>query len=104
MGYFKRFTDFCSGFSAFTAIMFLFRRYMTYKFEDDVLGIREKLKIFFAEDINEKNHWMLLLAIVFILSVIGGRVLSRYPHLATVFTVPPLLVSLHMVKAELIED
>lgn len=104
MGYFKRFTDFCSGFSAFTAIMFLFRRYMTYKFEDDVLGIREKLKIFFAEDINEKNHWMLLLAIVFILSVIGGRVLSRYPHLATVFTVPPLLVSVDMVKAELIEE
>ena len=63
MGYFKRFTDFCSGFSAFTAIMFLFRRYMTYKFEDDVLGIREKLKIFFAEDINEKNaHKMAELA------------------------------------------
>ena len=45
MGYFKRFTDFCSGFSAFTAIMFLFRRYMTYKFAEDELGIKyERLR------------------------------------------------------------
>ena len=104
MGYFKRFTDFCSGFSAFTAIMHLFRKYMTYNFEDDVLGIREKLKIFFVDPLNEKNLWMLILAIAFIASVLGGRVLSRYPHLATVFTVPPLLIAVDMVRAQLIDE
>lgn len=104
MTYFKKFTDFCSGFAAFTALIYLFRRFMTFKFEDAELGIIDKMKLFLSRTAQPEYYMMFMLAITLIISVIGGRVFARLPFIAAVFCVPPLLMSVDMVYSELIKE
>lgn len=104
MTYFKKFGDFCSGFSAFTALMYLFRQYMMFDFKDEELKILEKAKIFFSPTANPPYYAMLILAAVFVLSVIGGRVFARLPYVAIVFCVTPLMMTVYMIKANLIAE
>lgn len=104
MSYFKKFADFCSGFSAFTAVMYLFGKYMMFDFGEEELGMKDKLGVFFSKMISVQNHMMLILAIAFIVSVIAGRIFARLPYVAVIFVVPPMLLSVDMIKAELIEE
>ena len=104
MSYFKKFGDFCSGFSAFTALIYLFRQFMTFDFGEETLGMIEKLKLFFSKTAQFQNYCMLVLATTFVLSVIGGRVFAKLPYLAIVFCLPPIGVSIYMIRAELISE
>ena len=60
--------------------------------------------MFFSESTNVQNHMMLVLATVFAISIIGGRVFARLPYIAVIFSVPPMLLTVDMIKAELIEE
>lgn len=104
MGYFKKFSDFCSGFAAFTALIYLFRQYMSHSFEDLEGGMTEKIKLFFSQTDNIRNHTMLILALTFTLSVIGGRLLARFPHVSVIFCIPPLLLTADMIRSSLIDE
>lgn len=104
MTYFKKFTDFCSGFAAFTALIYLFRRFMTFKFEDAEIGFVEKIKLFFSHTAQLEHYMLLLLVVAFIVSVICGRIFARLPFIAIVFCIPPLLISVDMVHAGLIKE
>lgn len=104
MTYFKKFTDFCSGFAAFTALIYLFRRFMTFKFENTELGFIDKIKLFLSRTAQLEYYMMLCLAIALAVSVICGRIFARLPFIATVFCVPPLLMSVDMVQAGLIKE
>ena len=46
MSNFKRFTDICAGFAAFTAAMFFFCAYMGYDFKE-IESMKEKIKFFY---------------------------------------------------------
>lgn len=104
MTYFKKFGDFCSGFAAFTAIIYLFRRFMSHDFGKEPLGLLEKIKIFFDKMQNINYHLLLLLALTLIISVIAGRLLARLPYLSVLFCLPPMLVTVYMIRANLIEE
>ena len=105
MSYFRKFSDFCSGFSAFMALIYLFRQFMTYSFpEEEVEGMKDKLKLFFSKDSEYDNLLLLILAGFFVLSVVAGRVFARYPHISLVFTVPPIVMTADMIKAEYIKE
>lgn len=104
MSYFRKFSDFCSGFSAFMTLIYLFRQFMVFSFADEVEGIREKLKMFFSKEEQYVNHLLLILAALCILSVIMGRVFARYPHISLVFTAFPVVMMAHMIRAEYIKE
>ena len=104
MTYFKKFGDFCSGFAAFTALIYLFRRFMSYDFGEEPLGMLEKIKMFFDKMQNINYHLLLILALTFVVSVIAGRVLARLPYVTVLFCLPPLLVTVYMLRASLIEE
>ena len=106
MRYFKRFTDFCSGFACFTAIIYLFRQYMTYKLGDEEaeIGLVDKLKMFFSRQTELEHYLMLMLAVMLAVSVLASVILNKLPQLTFVFSLPPLLLSLDMIKSEYIRE
>lgn len=104
MSYFRKFADFCSGFSAFMVLIYLFREFMVYSFSEEVEGIREKLKIFFSKQDNYQNLLLLIFAALCVLSVIMGRIFARYPHISLVFTVFPLVMTADMIKEKYLEE
>ena len=104
MTYFKKFGDFCSGFSAFTALIYLFRRFMSYDFGDEPLGIFEKIKLFVGKMQNIQYHLLLLLALAFVISVVAGRLLARIPYACVLFCLPPMLITVYMLRANLIAE
>ncbi len=103
MSYFKKFTDFCSGFAAFTAVMYLFRGYMKFDFDAE-LGLTDKLKLFFSRATSEQNRMLAFLAILFLLSAVCGRIFKRLPYISEAFCIFPLLLTMDMLKAGLIAE
>lgn len=104
MRYFKRFADFCTGFALFSAIIYLFREFMSNNFGEEELKITEKLKLFFDKSAELDNFMMLLLIGFFALSLAASCVFSKLPYISTLFSVPPLVLCMDMIKSERIEE
>lgn len=90
MKYFKRFTDFCAGFSAFMVAIRLFGKFMGYN-PDKAEGMPDKFKLFFAKDNLARNRAQLLLVILFIVSLVVSRVFERMPYVTMAVSVLPLI-------------
>ncbi len=104
MHYFKRFGDVCSGIAAFIGAMYLFRTFMGIKVTDEEIGLRERLKQFLSPAESPANQLMAVLVVMLALSAVAGLVLSRLPHITVIFSLPPLLLTLDMIKSGYIVD
>ena len=98
MTYFKKFTDFCTGFAAFSVLMYLFCEFMAYSPRDkegELLGAKEKLGLFFDTAKVSKDYRVLLLLILLLLLSITVACLARkLPALSFVTSLLPLSFAL----------
>ncbi len=90
MKHFKRFTDFCAGFSAVMVAISLLGKFIGYN-PQNTEGMLEKLKLFFAEDNIHRNRYQLILIIFFVLSLVVSRVFERLPYVTMAVSVLPLI-------------
>ena len=90
MKYFKRFTDFCAGFSAFMVAIRLFGKFMGYN-PEKAEGMVEKFKLFFAKDNTGRGRDQLVLIILFVVSLVVSRVFERLPYVTMAVSVLPLV-------------
>ena len=97
MRYFKRFSEFCGGFSAFYAAMFLLSEFMTYKFED-AMSMKEKLKHFFSEEPLKDYRAYLVLILLLSLSLAVSLLLPRLHAVGFAVAVVPLAHTLLMFR------
>ena len=104
MRYFKRFADFCTGFALFTMALYLFRKFMSADFPEEIEGIKEKLKFFFDKDTEVSRLLMLMMVMLLALSLAASCLLKRFPHIAAVFAVPPLALAMDMISSERIDE
>ena len=104
MGYFKRFSDFCSGFAAFTVLIYLFRQFMVFKPVGDEVGTVEKIKMFLSRTQSLERHLLFVLALMLAVSVLAGWIFKRIPFVSCVFTLPPLAFTVDLIKAEYIDE
>lgn len=89
MSYFKKFTDFCAGFAAFSGILFVFRRFMAYTPAEDI-SKKEKLKAFLGNDMpRDYRIWLALIAL-FTLALIVSLAFRRLPWVAFAASILPL--------------
>lgn len=102
MRYFKRFGDFCSGFSCFAALIWLFTEFMSSTFEEE-LAFKDKFKVFLEHNGNVERKLMLVLAAMLVISVIASVVFKRLPYVTLLFSVPTLMLSVDMVRDGYIE-
>ena len=103
MSCFKKFGGFCSGFACFAALIWLFAEFMTADFEEEI-GFKDKLKVFFEESESLANKLMLVLAVMLVISILASVVFKRIPYVTLIFSVPPLMLSVDMVKDGYIEN
>ncbi len=92
MKYFKRFTDFCAGLSAFMVAISLLGKFIGYN-PEKAEGMLEKLKLFFFADNMSKNKYQLILIILFVMSLVVSRVFERLPCVTMAVSLLPLLQS-----------
>ncbi len=108
MSYFKKFTDFCTGFAAFSAILYLFRQFMIDSPRDEngeLLSLGEKLRQFFDPEIFARDHRRYLLLIgVLILSVTVARIAKKLPAIPFVVSLIPLSLVATMCAEEAIYE
>ena len=104
MGYFKRFSDFCSGFASFTVLIYLFRQFMVFKPVGDEVGTVEKIKMFLSRTQSLERHLLFVLALMLAVSVLAGWIFKRIPFVSCVFTLPPLAFTVDLIKAEYIDE
>lgn len=90
MRYFKRFTDFCAGFSAFMVAIRLFGKFMGYN-PEKAEGMTDKFKLFFATDNLGRHRDQLLLVVFLIVSLVVSRVFERLPYITMAVSVLPLV-------------
>ena len=102
MSYLKRVGDFCSGFACFASLMWLLAEFMTY--DAGSVGLTEKLVRFFDDQYFVEHALMGALVVMLVLSVVASILLKRLPYLTLLFSVPPLVLSVDMVRSEYIED
>lgn len=89
MKYFKRFTDFCAGFSAFMVAIRLFGKFMGYN-PEKAEGFVDKFKLFFGKDSLNRSREQLMLIILFIISIVVSRVFERLPYVTMAVSILPL--------------
>ena len=95
MSNFRKFTEFCAGISAFTALMYIFRQYMSYDF-GDVEGFREKIKLFFEFSAIQDYRPYILLAALLILAIAISIIFKRLPELSFFFSALPLFYTVYL--------
>ena len=99
MTYFKRFTDFCAGFAAFSAGMYLFREFMEYTPKETV-PLLEKLKLFLSNEPRKDYNIYVGLVGLLLLSLIVSLALHRFPYVAFAVSVLPMLRIMSMFCAD----
>lgn len=102
MSYFKRFTDFCGGFVAFAAALHLIGEYMTFKLPEDELTAG-KLKVFLDVERAEGYRGYVIMAALFVLSVIIGRIFERLPYVTLAVSLLPLYQTVNLFAGGKIE-
>ena len=95
MSNFKKFTEFCAGIAAFTALMYVFRQFMAFD-PEDVESKKEKLKLFFAPEMNKDYRSHVLLAVLFIAAILCALILKRLPYVSFVFSAMPLFFAVYL--------
>lgn len=94
MSYFKKFTNFCAGFAAFSALAYVFCKFMEYMPRDaqnELLGKKQKLKLFFDTNAAEENYRLYLLLVAALLfSLAISMLLKKLPALSFTVTLLPL--------------
>ena len=104
MSYFKKFSDFCSGFACFMAVIYLFRQFMVFDVTDEKTGLFVKLKLFLSKTEKIENHLLFVLALMLLISVLAGCVFKRLPFLTLIFSLPPLALTVDLIKAEYLNE
>ncbi len=104
MSYFKKFGDFCSGLTCFIILIYLFRTFMKFKPTEEEVGLVGKLKEFLSVDSAYDKRLAAVLVIMLVLSVAVGMIFKKLPYICAVFSLPPLLLGVDMVKSEYIKD
>ena len=87
MSNFKRFTDICAGFAAFTAAMFVFCGYMGYDFKE-IESMKEKIKLFLEPE--RGYSFFIPLVLLFLFSCIFSLMFTKLPFLTVAVSVLPL--------------
>lgn len=93
MSNFKRFTDICAGFAAFSAAMYVFCRYMGYDFKE-IESMKEKIKFFLEPELG--YSFFIPLILLFLFSCIFSLIFTRLPYLTVAVSVLPLAYTLIM--------
>ncbi len=99
MTYFKRFTDFCAGFAAFSAGMYLFREFMEYT-PKETLSLLEKAKLFLSNEPRKDYAVYVGLVGLLLLSLLVSLALHRFPTVAFAVSVLPMLRIASMFAAD----
>ncbi len=104
MSYFKKFTALCSGFAAFMTAIYMFRRFMMLDKSEEEQGLLERIKLFVSKEEAYGMYLMLVLLIMLCICVGAGVIFKKLPYLTPIFALPPLLLTLDMIKEGYIED
>ena len=105
MSGFKKFTDVCGIFAAFSATAFSFTQYMAYRPPEEVESTREKLKLFFSpKEMGKDYRSYLLLVLLILLALCVSVLLKKRPALAFPITVIPFLQAFAMMTDGKIYD
>lgn len=99
MGYFKKFTDFCCGFAAFSAIVYLLREFMAYS-PKEVESTLEKLKMFLSTSPSKDYRLYPPLIGLMLLSLTVSLTLRKFPSLPFAVSILPLLRIIFMYNDE----
>ncbi len=90
-GYFKRFGDFCAGFSIFAALLFLFRQFMIFRpAAEDAEGMGAKLILFFSEKAPREYRLYVILIALLLLSLTLSALLKKLPSVTFAVSLLPL--------------
>ena len=103
MKYCKRVTDFFAGFTAFSAIMYLFCEYMKYNF-NDIESTTDKLKHFFSHEPTKDYRFYLSLIALLILSCVVSIVFDKFPVVTLAVSALPMIQIIAMFDADKIYD
>ncbi|MBO5939374.1 MAG: hypothetical protein J6Q82_07795 [Clostridia bacterium] len=108
MSYFKKFTNFCAGFAAFSALAYVFCKFMEYTPRDqegELLGIKQKLRHFFdAKEVEEDYRLYLLLVGGLLLSIAIACLLKKIPSVSFATSLLPLSLVATMIADGNIAD
>ena len=109
MSYYKRFTDFCAGFAAFTSFMFVLVGFLGYDFEKattetPIETMTQKLDYFFSLIPKERYVFFLMLTILFVISLTVSLIFHRYPQFTLAISLLPLIQTFIMFDANLITE
>ena len=96
MSVFKKFTDFCGGFAAFSAIFFLFAEFMEYSPKDEPESLLQKLKMFLSDEPQFEYRPYLLLIALLVGALVISLLLRKRPYLAFGVSVLPLAYAISM--------
>lgn len=98
MSVFKKFTDFCGGIAAFSAIFYLFREFMSFQPRDEVESLIQKLKLFLSDEPQLEYRPYLLLILLFLVSLTLSLIFHRLPYLAFPVSLLPLACATDMLS------
>ncbi len=104
MRYFKKFGDFCTGFTCFIIIIYLFRSFMQLESKIEDTGLLDNLRDFFSPLTAYGNILAAVLVIMLIISVAASVIFKRIPFICPLFLLPPLLLSVDMVRSSYLTD
>lgn len=90
MGYFKKFSDFCSLFLAFWGAVFALEQFMTYKFAEDS-ELLDKICVFFSDENYKDMYGYVILVLLLLLSFVSGRLFPRSYYLSFAVSFAPLI-------------
>ncbi len=104
MSYFKKFSDFCSGFACFMALIYLFRQFMGFDVADEELGMVGKVKLFLSRTEALDRYLLFVLALMLAISVLAGCIFKKLPYLTLIFSLPPLAMAVDLIKAQYLKE
>ena len=99
MSNFRKFAQFCAGIAAFSAIMYVFRQFRSYD-PEDIESKKEKLKLFFSNEMSKDYRPLTLLAILFVLAILIEIILKRFPQICIFSSSIPLLFALSLYNGD----
>ena len=101
MSNFKRFSDICAGFAAFSAAFYVFCQYMGYDFKE-IDSMKEKIKLFLEPE--RGFSFFLPLILLFLFSCIFSLIFTKLPYLTLALSVLPLAYTLIMFADDRIKE
>ena len=90
MTFFKKFTDFCGGFSVFAALMFLLREWMSFA-ERDGLPFREGLRLFFGPEAQKDRLAPLVFVVLMVFALTLSRIFVKHPWVGLLCSILPMV-------------